>query len=149
MQYRFGGRDFVSVGVSTLKQDRWFRRLCGEAGLLGVVRGEGEPDDDFALRLLQAIDDSGKAPLLLGGLLVPEGTAPEAWTPETAQGTADHVDRLADPEEKSQAYAVLLALLLLFFPNGPRFSLRSPISSTNPAMVRPAGRTTATAPGAA
>jgi hypothetical protein len=77
-----GGRNFAPLGESTIEHDFYMLARLRRGGLDALVLTPdevAEPDRASARILVEAFE-SGVAYDLFGGLLVPEGTAPEAWT---------------------------------------------------------------------
>lgn len=113
-----GGRAYVPVKNSTIEHDFYLMGQIRAAGLDEVhVRPEESPED-FALRLLRDVINSGRVFLLLGGLLIPEGTASEDWTPELAEETARALKKLTAPDDKEKIREQVLSLLIGFFETG-------------------------------
>lgn len=113
-----GGRAFVPIGESTVEHDFTFMGLIRAAGLDRVAIREGESAQDFALRLLQEAIASGKVLEMLGCLLIPEGTAPEHWTPRLGAETAAFFGGLTAAADKLTIQALVLSLLIDFFEQG-------------------------------
>lgn len=113
-----GGRTYVPVKNSTIEHDFWLMGQIRSAGLDEVRINPDEKPEDFALRLLRDVINSGKVFLLLGGLLIPEGTAGEDWTPELAGETAGALKKLTAPEDKEKVREQVLSLLIGFFEAG-------------------------------
>lgn len=113
-----GGRTYVPVKNSTIEHDFWLMGQIRATGLDEVhVRPEEKPED-FALRLLRDVINSGRVFLLLGGLLIPEGVAFEDWTPELAEKTAETLKKLTAPDDKEKVREQVLSLLIGFFETG-------------------------------
>jgi len=129
---KLGGRSFVQMTKdSTVQHDLWLMQRSTEAGLAGAQIWSGETPEAFAQRLLEMAIKSGVALELLGGLLVPEGTLPEQWTPEMAAETTLHLGRISVAEEKQAIYRLILTLLIDFFAAGLISSVRSRSSSAD------------------
>ena len=114
----FGGRSFIALDNPTIERDFWLMREVRAAGLAELVIADGEAAEAFAQRTLDAVIASGKAFLLLGAFLVPEGTSPQGWTPALAAETAGFLAKLNDPEDKRQVQVQVLSLLTGFLARG-------------------------------
>jgi hypothetical protein len=113
-----GGRLFVPLDRTTVEHDHWYMRHVRAAGLDSARKRDDESPDDFARRLLGLVLDSGRATLLLAGLIVPTEGAVIRWTPAGAAETAEFLARLEDPVDKRQVSALLAGMLADFFVNG-------------------------------
>lgn len=137
---RIGGRTFVPVKNSTIEHDFWLMAHIRGAGLDRIAIGEDEAPDDFAVRLLGEVIDSGRIFPILGGLFLPEKTSSLNWTPEVAEETAAFLKKLSDPGDKAQIQQQVVSLLLSFFQSGLaslRISRKS--SETSPAEAPGSG----------
>jgi hypothetical protein len=113
-----GGLVYVPVKNSTIEHDFY---LMGQIRAVGLDEVHVRPDErpeDFALRLLRDVINSGRVFLLLGGLLISEGTASEDWTPELAEKTAQTLKKLTAPDDKEKVREQVLSLLIGFFETG-------------------------------
>jgi len=113
-----GGRTFVPVRNSTIEHDFWLMAHIRGAGLDRIAIGEGEAPDDFAVRLLGEVIDSGRIFPILGGLFLPEGTSSLDWTPEVAEETAAFLKRISEPQDKLEVQKQVISLLIDFFQSG-------------------------------
>ena len=113
-----GGRTFVPVRNSTIEHDFWLMAHIRGAGLDRIAIGEGEAPDDFAVRLLGEVIDSGRIFPILGGLFLPEGTSSLDWTPEVAEETAAFLKRISEPQDKLEIQKQVINLLVDFFQSG-------------------------------
>ena len=113
-----GGREYVHAGIGPLRQDLFLMAQARHAGLTDAALRDGETPEDFAARLLDNCLTSGRALLLLGGLLLPAGAKPEEWTEEMAYATAGHLGGITDGGEKAKVQVELVSALLAFFENG-------------------------------
>lgn len=129
-----GGRKFCQLQNSTFEHDIWMTRKVREAGLAQAFISEDETTDQFAERLTLEVLGSGAALELLGGLFVPDGTVPEAWTPDMARETASFFGRVSDPESKAALRSQIASMLIYFFVNGVA-SLKTSLKSGNPKEV--------------
>jgi hypothetical protein len=123
-----GGRVFTPLLVSTIEHDLWLMSHIQKAGLDTLRKLSEETMDVFVLRILREVIDSGRVFELLGGMLVPENVAPEAWTPAMAIETADFIRHLTDLEDKRIVQAQVVSLLIGFFENGLTSLITSPSS---------------------
>jgi hypothetical protein len=124
-----GGRRFVPLTESTLAHDTWYKGLVFRNGMHTMVRGSDESESDYGLRLLAALHQNGYMWELLGGLLLPEGTSHQHWTPEVSAEITDFIGHLDDPAEKERAYPLARELWWGFFARGRNSSRSSPPSS--------------------
>ena len=127
-----GGREFVPVLTSTIEHDYWLMTKIRATGLNEIAKGADETPEEFMLRLLHEVIDSGVAFELLGGLLLPmPSAAPESWTPELAIETAEFIKHLTAPADKATVQAQMISLLVGFFENGLSSLTISPRSSAD------------------
>jgi hypothetical protein len=113
-----GGRVYVPVKNSTIEHDFWLMGQIRAAGLDEVHVRPDERPEDFALRLLRDVINSGRIFLLLGGLLIPASATSEDWTPELAVETAGALKKLTAPEDKEKLKEQVISLLIGFFETG-------------------------------
>ena len=135
-----GGRTFVPVKNSTIEHDFWLMAHIRGAGLDRIAIEEGEPPDDFAVRLLGEVISSGRIFPILGGLFLPEKIASIDWTPEVAEETVAFLKKVSDPEDKAQIQRQVISLLISFFQSGLvslRISRKS--SGTGPQSMSDSG----------
>lgn len=138
--FLFRGKPFVTITEGTAERDDYVSRLEGRAGLRLAKQLPGESPEDFAQRLLFQLIDADVRFEILGGLLVPKGTADEAWTPEMAAETAGFLRGASQVEDKAAINTQTLALLADFIARGIDWSGTTPIASDPlaPADARPA-----------
>ncbi|OQB24232.1 MAG: hypothetical protein BWY10_02629 [Chloroflexi bacterium ADurb.Bin180] len=116
-----GGRKFQQIEDWTVEQDWWLMQRIRAAGLdsIGV---RSERPDDIAISISEAIEaklaESGLTVDLLGGLLVPEGMSPDAWTPAMAEETAAFLKRQRGREAREAVRNLAVWALVHFFANG-------------------------------
>jgi len=115
---RIGDRTFVPVNNSTIEHDFWLMAHIRGAGLDRIAIGEGEAPDDFAVRLLGEVIDSGRIFPILGGLFLPEKIDSFDWTPQVAEETAAFLKKISDPHDKLEIQKQVISLLLSFFQSG-------------------------------
>ena len=113
-----GERTFVPVKNSTIEHDFWLMAHIRGAGLDRIAIEEGEPPDDFAVRLLGEVISSGRIFPILGGLFLPEKIASIDWTPEVAEETVAFLKKVSDTEDKAQIQRQVISLLISFFQSG-------------------------------
>lgn len=113
-----GGRIFTPVKNSTIEHDFWLMGHIRAAGLDQVRVEEGENPDEFVMRLLREAINSGRVFLLLGGLMIQEGTPPDKWTPVLAKETAEFLKKLTAPEDKARIQQQVVSMLIGFFETG-------------------------------
>ena len=90
----------------------------------------------IAEELASKLAESGSAIEILGGLLVPEGTAPEDWTPQLAQETFEFLKRQRGQEAREAVRNLAIWAVVLFFGNGLVSFRISPTSSTGEPDVK-------------
>jgi len=115
---RLGGREFRPVVDATIEHDYWLMGLIRRAGIDQVVKEEGESPDEFALRLMRELINSGQAFAILSGVMMPADKEVCDWTPAMAGETAAFLKRLTAPEDKAALNACTASLLSGFFANG-------------------------------
>ena len=125
-----GGQKWRAVKRSTIEHDFWMMKHIHEAGLDAVRLRPGEKPDEFAVRLLHEIISSGKAFILLGGMLLPETIPDEHWTPERAEQTAAFLRGLSADEDKAAIKSSVIWLLTGFLETGLRSYVDSATAST-------------------
>lgn len=126
------GRRYQPVGESTLEHDFWLLERLRRAGLDAIAVDPGADFDATARKIVTDAFAAGVAFDLLGGVLVPEGTPGEAWTPELAAETSAWAAKVADPEGKKLLQAAFVSALLGFFASGLVSFKTSPRSSSGP-----------------
>ena len=128
--HTLGGRTFLTMQESTVKQDLTFLALIHDAGIEEIQMQGDEAPGDYALRLLNTVVGTGVLLPLLGCLLVPAELVPrkrrwqrrhlagEVWTPELGDATAAFLGELRGEEDKAKIRSLILTLLLHFFESG-------------------------------
>lgn len=137
---KIGGWTFVPVKNSTIEHDFWLMAHIRGAGLDRIAIEEGELPEDFAVRLLGEVINSGRIFPILGGLFLPEKTSSLDWTPEVAEETMAFLKKVSDREDKAQIQRQVISLLISFFQSGLaslRISRKS--SGTGPEGVPDSG----------
>lgn len=135
-QLQIGGQTWRAVKRSTIEHDFWLMKHIREAGLDGVRMRKDEKPEDFAVRLLHEVIDSGKAFTLLGGFLLPDGVPDEQWSPQQAERTAAFMRGLSGDEDKTTVRSAIISLLTGFFEAGLASSDNSATASVSqPASV--------------
>lgn len=124
---KLGAKWYKRVGISTLEHDHWVAGHARQAGSEEWMLRPGESHDAFGARILADLMASGKAFLILGGLLMPSDA--ERWTREGAFRTAAELALVTDPDEKRIANMELLTLVLDFFVRGLAYWMTSETSS--------------------
>ena len=125
-KFDIGGKTFQLAGEGTARHDMWCMRQIAACGLNTVAQRENENDDEFTYRLYLTALQTGDIFLLLGGLLVPDGTQPLQWNPEMAAKTAQFLADLTDAGDKAKLRILLASALMPFFAGGRRSSKTSP-----------------------
>jgi len=113
-----GGKVYYHAGIGPIRQDLFLMMHARHAGLTGVSILPDETPEAFAQRILSAMISSGRALLILGTLLIPEGKKVEDWSEDLAYETAKDLGAIMDPDEKQRVYQQLLSAVLGFFENG-------------------------------
>lgn len=139
-----GGRDFERIQDGPVRQDLFVLQHARHAGLVDAEAAKGEEPDAFAARLLGQVLGSGRAMLLLGGLLIPKGKKATEWTEEMAFETAGHLGGITGADAKAAVYQELASALLGFFLRGLGSWIASRRSSGNAGESDSPATTTAT-----
>lgn len=138
-----GGRKFTRLDSGTVEHDFWMMAQIREAGLHQISFTPGSDVEEVVDELLGRCLSSGKAVLLLSGLLLPEGMTPQEWKPEVALEIAAHIGKITDTEEKAQLRPLVASMLIGFFKTGLASLKISPKSSSQGAGVQPESAGTA------
>ena len=115
---KIGGQTFVPVKNSTIEHDFWLMAHIRGAGLDRIAIEEVEAPEDFAVRLLGEVINSGRIFPILGGLFLPEKMSSLDWTPELAEETATFLKKISDPQDKLEIQKQVISLLISFFQSG-------------------------------
>lgn len=115
---RLGGREFQPVVDGTIEHDYWLMGLIRRAGIDRCVIEDGESPDEFAIRLMRELVNSGHAFSILSGVMMPADREVCDWTPAMAADTEAFLKRLTAPEDKQTLNACTASLLAGFFVNG-------------------------------
>jgi hypothetical protein len=126
------GKSYVPYEQQSLKWEIWMQARASEAGLTTIPVVKGETADQFVARALDITLRSGKALVMLGGFLLPEGTAPEDWDEKTAAEITADLERLTSPADKEAARGAIAAMLMGFFRRGIASFATSPSFSSPP-----------------
>lgn len=124
-----GGRRFMRLAQSTVEHDFWLMAKIRKAGLDEIEVEEGMDPDTLVSSIITKSLDSGLTMVLLGGLLVPEGTAPQDWTPAMAAEVTAHISKLVDHADKAKISPLAASMLIGFFQSGLSSLLISKSSS--------------------
>lgn len=131
-----GGRRFTPIQEVTIEWEEFVLPRLRRAGLLSAMTlQEGETLGDFALRIRLQFLESMELRPLLGAFLLPDGVTPEAWTPELAMETAEHLKRVSAPGDREKIHNLATTLLIDFFAEGSAYALTSLTSSPRKADV--------------
>lgn len=130
--FEIGGKKFHLAGQTTARHDIFTTRQIAACGVSMVAQLDGETEEQFQYRLYRSAMSSGDVFLLLGALLVPDGTPQLGWTEQTAKETAEFLGNLTDPSDKTKVRILLASALLPFFVSGSRSLRTSPKSSPVP-----------------
>jgi hypothetical protein len=136
-QLEIGGKRCQMAGEGTARHDMFTMRQIAACGLNVVRQNEGEPEDLYMHRLYLTALKTGDIFKLLGGLVVPEGTEPTAWTEKMAGETAEYLANLTEPTAKAKVRILLASALTPFFAGGLRSSKTFRKSSPHPESDRP------------
>lgn len=136
-----GGRRFKRLEGSTVKHDFWLMSQARSVGL-DRIKIESRKPEVLEAALGDVIDRcimSGKALILLAGLLLPEDMSPREWTPAVAEEIAEFLSLLTDPSDKNAIRPLVASMLSGFFMSGLASLQISPASSseTEAAEVEP------------
>lgn len=135
--FGIGGKTFQLAGEGTARHDMWTMRQIAACGLNTVQQSDGETDERFEYRLYLTALQTGDIFLLLGSLLVPEGTTSEQWSEKMANETANCLANLTDPADKAKLRILLASALMPFFVGGRRSSKTSRKFSPLPESGQP------------
>lgn len=132
-----GGKRFrvIDFDRRTVLLDHYLMAKTREIGLDKVMPGDAEPDASYLIRLQTVLIDSGKAPELLAGYLLPVrwferfiprslrrrfriGLSERDWTPERARETAWHVGRCDAREDRNLVIDLSMQVAFGFFRQG-------------------------------
>jgi len=133
----------VRLEEGTVEHDFWMMAQIREAGLHAVEFEPGSDVGEVVEELLGRCLASGKAILLLSGLLLPEGMKPEEWKPEVAQEIAAHIGKITAADEKAQLKPLIASMLVGFFKTGLASLKISLKSSSQGAEAEPESAATA------
>lgn len=126
-----GGREYERIEIGPVRQDLFVMMQARHAGLTDAQYREGETLEAYSERLLASILSSGRALLLIGGLVVEKGKKPTDWDEEMAHRTAGHLGSIVDLDEKKKLYAEIASTIVGFFAHGLGSWIASRRSSGN------------------
>jgi hypothetical protein len=129
------GRKFELAGEKTARHDMYTMRQIAACGLNVVGRADDESEELFMHRLYLTALNQGDIFLLLGALLVPQGTKAPEWSEQIAVETAEFFANLTKPEDKAKIRILLASALMPFFTQGLRLSKTFRRSSQLPSPV--------------
>ncbi|MCK4512776.1 hypothetical protein KAW64_13610 [bacterium] len=130
LRHTLGGRTFLTVQETTVKQDLIFLELVKRAGIDEIMVDPAEDISVFSGRLLGALVKNQAVLELLGCLLIPAELVPrrgvlrkfnepeKIWTPELGEETAKFLGSLHTGEDKAKIRSLVLTLVLDFFESG-------------------------------
>jgi len=115
-----GGRVFTVSDFDelTVRQHTYVQRIVRATGLDKVVVMDGESDKQYLIRLQTAALDSGQAPELIGGFLLPEGKTERDWTPAMAREIGTHIGLCNTREDRELVGDLALQVAIGFFREG-------------------------------
>lgn len=116
--YSLGGRQFRAAAVMTLEHDWYVMGRVREAGLDSLPMREGEPAEEYAYRMLTALETSPRIAELCAAGLVPVELPDEKWSPGVADEVALTIRAIVDDEEKAVVRRILLSWLIPFLQSG-------------------------------
>lgn len=125
------GREYRPVVETTIEHDVWIGKRMRMAGIDRMEKSAVESVEEFALRVVLNLMESGEFLELLGGWLVPADVDPDSWTPALALQTASTFRRVKSPEDKQELIRVTGEMLALFLEAGIAFVRTSPKSSAD------------------
>lgn len=99
-----GGKKWkpVESEKATAEHNFWLTGHYCRSGLDRIEPGEDEDLFKFAERFVTEAIASGKALLLLGGVLIESHVEPVEWTPEMAIETSKFFGACSDPKDKAK-----------------------------------------------
>lgn len=113
-----GGRQFRAAAVMTLEHDWFVMGRLRAAGLDTIVKIESESTEDYAHRMLTALESSPQVAEIVAAGLMPVDLVDEQWSPGIAAEIALVVRGVTDPEEKLTVRRILLEWLIPFLQSG-------------------------------
>ena len=133
------GRSFERVNDWTVEQDWWLMQRIVAAGLSEIQVPPGATDDMaqiLAEKMTARLAESGAFLEILGGLLVPEGSSVDDWTPAMAAETTEFLKKQRGVETRQTVRGLASWAVVLFFGNGLVSFRISPTSSTGEPDVK-------------
>ncbi len=127
-RYTVAGKVYEPVGPTSILHDVKAEALARRLGFYDEV-GPDESFEDAARRKVKKVNESGQILDLLGFIVVPAGTPPEAWTEALATQTTTDLGYVAAPADRSKVQALLQEAISYFFAFARRSSTGSPSSS--------------------
>jgi hypothetical protein len=118
--YKFGGREWRPIVVSTFEHDIFLMKQLKASGLGNCTPDKNETPEQFGVRILHAMLEHGAPAELFGALVVPKETADTDWTPDAAIETGRLIRKLTDEGEKREVQRLLVNMLVDFFSEGLR-----------------------------
>lgn len=124
-----GGRAFLTVQETSVKQDHLIFSLIRQGGIDQAFIGPNDSPEEFGRRLVESALKSGVALQLLGCLLVPESAVPRGrwgrrgepglvWSLEMADDTTAYLGELRDRDDKAMISSLIYSVLISFFDLG-------------------------------
>ena len=133
--FQIDGRNYRVIERTTIANDFYVMKHMRESGLSDCTPKSGESPENFGMRLLYSVVESGISFELLGGLLLPEEIPDEMWSPAQSKSTGVILSKATAPEDKAQIQKVIIELVSHFFVAGLRYSKPSPAASA--ALAQP------------
>lgn len=115
-----GGREFKVLDFArrTVLQDHYLQRYLRQIGADSVLPRDGEKDAAYTVRLTTTIIDSGKAPDLIAGFLLPLDKEEKDFTPAMAAEIAQHIGQCNTPQDREQVITLATEVAFGFFRQG-------------------------------
>jgi hypothetical protein len=131
------GRLFIKGYKPSLKNHLWCMNEVRQAGLDSFDIPAGESPDETAQRIVGLALASGKTLTIIGGMLLPDGMEPKAWTPEVAAGVTAHLEGLSETSDMQLMQSLISGLLIGFFQNrtASLWTSRKSSPSADPALA--------------
>lgn len=131
------GAPYRMIERTTIANDFYVMKHLRAAGVADCTPKQGETAEEFAVRLLYAVIESGVPFELLAGLLLPDEIPDSKWTQEQAAQTAALIRMATAPEDKASIQRVIIEMLTGFFQEGLRYLKPLPSALRAPAQPAP------------
>jgi hypothetical protein len=124
-----GGRKLQVIASANIEHDCWMAAKIREAGLDRVAVDEHQPVADVVELILDRVQGSGLATVLIGSLLAPADLDLKKWRPAVALEMIEFVRELTATEDKVVFRGLLAQAIAGFFRSALASLATSPTSS--------------------